>query len=715
MVEYQRINLMMKRIDKQTRVRRVNCKLGTQSPGNCLLGPYVPFGAVRPGPDTILETARGSTSGYVPGEPIRHFSQIHVSGTGGGGRYGNLAIMPMEQSHGSCAPAQQADQSRAWPGYYDVTLADSGSRVEITSTANCAAYRIQFGDQERSLLFDYAAHLLMGGEVVDGFIEPVGDTRMEGQVCLTGGWGHPHPYTFYFVVAFGCDWDSYESYPLSASLGSEVSNRGKVRFDFKRSDAVVEVTIAVSRSSMEDARRSLLEEPRGGFDAVCQRAETSWQEALGDFDLEGETEHMRMFDSMLHRLYTMPSALNLNSDLERWSTGVRPYDDFFCLWDSCRNANSFFHLFRPDLSSDFAACLVDIAKHRGWLPDAWISQHHGFIQGGCSADLVLSEAVRKGIGGFDTALALSAIRKNAEVDSPNPDFYGRYTVGYRTLGHVTPDETVGCVSRQIEYSYHDWCTARLAEHLGETDVAAHYDREAEKIWNLWHPERLGFYPKDVNGDWLPDFDQRVPYISPEEGHYSCDPYFFEGTGLEWAFSALHILPELIERWGGRDAFIERLDRFFESDMFSWKEILLHTPFLYHYAGRPDKSATAVREQMKRYSNVPKGIPDNEDMGSHTAFWLFASLGLYPVMGQCLYLITPPLFERSQMHVAAPGALLTITREGPADGYITEAYWKGQPYAKAWIGHDDLAEGGELHLILKEVPGQWGEGDLPPVC
>ena len=65
-----------------------------------------------------------------------------------------------------------------------------------------------------------------------------------------------------------------------------------------------------------------------------------------------------------------------------------------------------------------------------------------------------------------------------------------------------------------------------------------------------------------------------------------------------------------------------------------KETFMHIPFMYHFCGRPDKSSAAIRDLIgKAYRAGRSGIPDNEDMGCHSAMYMCGLLGLYPMMGQ----------------------------------------------------------------------------------
>ena len=65
--------------------------LGVEGGGNTFPGPSLPFGMIKPGPDV---GSNESNSGWEATGDINGFSQTHVSGTGGGAKYGNILVQP---------------------------------------------------------------------------------------------------------------------------------------------------------------------------------------------------------------------------------------------------------------------------------------------------------------------------------------------------------------------------------------------------------------------------------------------------------------------------------------------------------------------------------------------------------------------------------------------------------------------------------------------
>ena len=114
--------------------------MGTYGIGNCIVGPQLPHGSINPSP----QTANGGHGGYVVGQPIRGFGQLHVSGTGWS-RYGQILLSPQigfnseETGHDSHASNEEAS-----PYYYRANLDRYDITVEVSPTKHCALYRFSY-------------------------------------------------------------------------------------------------------------------------------------------------------------------------------------------------------------------------------------------------------------------------------------------------------------------------------------------------------------------------------------------------------------------------------------------------------------------------------------------------------------------------------------------------------------------------------------------
>ena len=323
------------------------------------------------------------------------------------------------------------------------------------------------------------------------------------------------------------------------------------------------------------------------------------------------------------------------------------------------------------------------------------------IQGGSSADILFCEAALKGLEGIDYAKALKQMRKNNEEKSPDTRYYGRHLDDYHKLGYLSTNVR-GCVSRHLEYAYQDACIAALAAHLGQADVAATYRTSAQKVWNLWRGDKQAFCPRKPDGGWVEPFDPAFCFDPSWE-----DPHCYEGSCRQWSWNVQHDFAGLVARMGGPEAFIAQLDAFFESGQYHSKETMLHVPWLYHYAGRPDLSAKRAKWALETFFKPTRdGLSDNEDMGCQSAFYLWGSMGLYPIMGQDLYLVGTPRFERIEVALGEAGGTLVIETTGEGD-FIASAALNGRDLPRAWLRHGEIAGGAVLTLTRAARPTDWG--------
>jgi putative alpha-1,2-mannosidase len=322
--------------------------------------------------------------------------------------------------------------------------------------------------------------------------------------------------------------------------------------------------------------------------------------------------------------------------------------------------------------------------------------------------VLFAEAAAKGLPGFDAAAALAALRRTQDSPSPDPHRLGRYP-GYAERGFL--DTSVrNCASRTVEYGFHDHCTAALARAVGDLAYADACAARAARLWESWHPEHRCFAPRQADGSWAA-FDPWKPSCRD----FWNDPHFYEGTGHDYAITAWHAIDGLVARHGGPEGFIAHLDRCRER-IWHWKEINLHLPWLYHWAGRPDLGAAALRQVMDAKVGPGRaGMGDNEDMGASSSWWITGALGLCPVPGTPRWLIGVPRFAEIVLTPPGMARPLTVRTAGaaPGTGCVTGATLDGMAIDRSWLDHGELARGGELVITLGDRPTGWGR--VPPPC
>ncbi|TVR41548.1 MAG: hypothetical protein EA402_12870 [Planctomycetota bacterium] len=683
--------------------------------GNCLPGPQLPFGLVRLGPDTVNH----NTNGYASHEDLRHFSHLHVSGTGGEGRYGCIGVVPMGQYADARSSAFAMSEESASPGRYGVTirqrqgfgeLSSAGDiRCELTATHHCGVHRYTFSDGlDPHLRINLGA--CIGGTSVGGWARWQDERTLLGRADYRGGWGHNLPFSVFFRLEILGETDRHSisslHHPSHSSEGDGPDLMVACRLPAARQ---IEVRVGMSLVSVAEAQRHLREECQGqSFDELSNAAAAAWSEVLGRATVQGGSEaDTGLWYTLLQRLHAMPGDLG-TAEVPWFSAQRRQFNDFYCLWDSVRCANSLFTLLDPRLAVDIANSLTEIGEQTGWIPDAWIMGGSAMVQGGCSAAVLFAEAAAKGLPGFDAKAALDALRATHESTSPSPLTKGRFP-GWATQGFLD-DSVINCCSRTVEYAFHDACAARLATAVGDEVYAASCSQRSEHIWLSWQDDARCFAPRNAEGAFV-TFD---PW-RPQRPDFWNDPHYYEGVGHDYALTLWSELPKIVAQHGGREAFIAHLEDYCQR-CYMWKEINLHAPWLFHWVGRPDLSSRTLRRIMDAHVRPGrKGLTDNEDMGAWSSWWLTGAMGLCPVPGSTTWLIGAPRFSAITLTPPGMAKPLRITTSGIAPGpeaVVIAASLNGAPLQRAWLQHHEIADGAELQLSLGTEPADWGS-EAPP--
>jgi predicted alpha-1,2-mannosidase len=703
--------------------------VGVDGGGNTVPGATTPFGFANPSPDTLQH----DTSGYDSKQPIIGFSQTHVSGTGGASKYGNFRITPEVGELKTTDLASPKKDETASPGYYAVTLTRPEVRVELTATRLVAVHRYTFPRSTAShLLLDVSSIVIAGGEqrqrVVDCSATIVAPDRIEGTGQFKGGW-NPAPYTLHFSAEFSRASTGHGVWSGNALQPGKTSIHGKdqtgvyLTFDTTR-DAAIEVKIGLSFISTEQARANLNREVGTHTFAEVQRnAEAAWEEALSHIAVEvGTEEQRRIFYTALYRSHYMPH--DLTGENVWWQSNEPHYEDYYCLWDTFRTLHPLLTLIQPERQRDMVRSMIDTYRHTGWIPDARVAGANGLTQGGSNSDVLIADAMVKGLDGIDYQTAYAALRKGAEEDSPRPVFEGREVSEYKKLGYLSLRHERS-VSRTLEYAYDDFCVAEVARQLGKTDDAAKYLKRSGNWEHLWDSATRTVRPRDENGGWMQTFDPLKIYSEDSPRFSWWGAPYYEGSAYQYSTYVPHDAQGLINRLGGDGATVEWLDAFFDNVTGSGRfnrglytqgnEPDLLASFLYIHAGRADRTQDTVRHLMaSEYHMRRDGLPGNDDAGTMSSWFVWNAIGLYPNAGQPYYYIGSPVFSRARIALGK-GNVFTIEAPAtsPANRYVQSATLDGKPLNRAWLTHSELATGGRLVLSMGDKPSKWGSGQRPP--
>jgi predicted alpha-1,2-mannosidase len=336
----------------------------------------------------------------------------------------------------------------------------------------------------------------------------------------------------------------------------------------------------------------------------------------------------------------------------------------------------------------------------GWLPDARVATHNGDTQVGSDGDVLVADALTKGLTGVPYATAYRALVKDATVPSPDPWMEGRVLADWNRLHYVAADQDRSA-SRTLEYAYDDFAISEVAGRLGHRRQAAEYRRQAGDWANLWDAGSQSIRPRNPDGSFLDPFD-------PTVATFGLAP-FYEGSGWEWSTFVPQDVQGLINRLGGDRGFVAWLQRVMACCYDPGNEPGLLAPWLYIHAGRPDLTDATVRSLLRHaYHDSVDGLPGNDDAGTLSAWYVWSAIGLYPNAGQPYYYIGAPVFTRTVIRLGG-GRTFTIEarRASAANRYVVGATLDHRPLNRAFVTQQEVARGGVLSLRMARVPDHWG--------
>lgn len=735
--------------------RFVNPFIGTARMGHTYPGATVPFGMVQlsPDTDTIPYAVNGKynpdvyryCAGYQYNDPtIVGFSHTHFSGTGHSD-LGDILLMPtqgtLQLNPGTAnAPqngyrsAYQHKNEEASPNYYKVLLDDHRILAELTTSDRVGMHRYTF--QQAG-----PAHLLL--DLIHGIYPYENKSvwtflRLENDSLLTGyrqtnGWARTR--TQYFAIAFSKPvknygyrnfaakevyqgfwrkFDQNNNFPEMA--GAQI--RAWFDFDVVAGEQLL-FKVALSPVSTAGAIANLQAEmPHWDFEQVREAGRQRWQQELGKIQVDMLTEADKTnFYTALYHAYLAPT---LYQDADGRYKGIDQnihQADFthyttFSLWDTYRALHPWFNLMQPKRNADMIQSML--AHHHQSAHDMLpVWSHHAnenWCMIGYHSVSVIADAASKGVTGFDQEAALAACVQTA--NRRNYDGLGYYI----DLGYVPEDKNGSSVSKTLEYAYDDWCIAQLAKKLGNEAVYQTFSARAGNYRHVWDA-RIGYMrPKMSDGTFRTDFD-----VLSTHGQG-----FIEGNAWNYSLYVPHQPDSLIALMGGPKAFVGHLDSLFSMPLpdhhFAGTEDISrdgiignyvhgnepshHVAYLYPFAGAPHRTQYLVRQILdSMYRPLPGGLGGNDDCGQMSAWYLFSSLGFYPVApGSDTYVLGSPLVKSAAIQLPNGQTLRIVAKnQSRRNCYVKAVRLNGKLLQGFEIRHAQLTAGGLLEFDMSNKP------------
>jgi predicted alpha-1,2-mannosidase len=498
-------------------------------------------------------------------------------------------------------------------------------------------------------------------------------------------------------------------------------------FSFDADIDTVHLKVGLSTANIEGAIRSLEEEITGwDFNAVRDRALKTWESQLQRVSVKGgNTDQKTIFYTAMYHALLAPA---LYSDLNGAYTGpdghIHQISDHrrytvFSLWDTFRAAHPLFTLILPEEVPGLVRSMLSFYHESGLLPVWELHGNETNTMIGYHSIPVLADAILKGFGGFDHEEAFRAMKKSAMQD-------GRGLKDYRERGYIPADHENESVSKALEYAYDDWCIAAVAEKLGHQEDHEVFTSRAGFYRNHFDAERQFMRGKLASGEWRTPFD-------PLYSRHRLDDYT-EGNAWQYTWFVPHDVEGLIRLFGGREAFVLKLDSLFTlkeqvrgeqsspdisgliGQYAHGNEPSHHIAYLYNYAGQPWKTQAMIRKILdEMYRNDFDGLSGNEDCGQMSAWYILSAMGIYPVNpAEGIYSFGSPVFDEVTIHAGAPFRIVALNN-GPENMYIQKATLNGQELDRCYIYHDEILKGGVLQFEMGAEPNTalWTNPDAAP--
>ncbi len=719
---------------------QVNPFIGTGGHGHTFPGACVPNGLVQLSPDTRPDGVMDwdGCGGYHYSDSLIYgFSHTHLSGTGVADLC-DVLVMPMSGVMSVLPEAYRTPFRHATEethaGYYKVHLdsrpipdpkkptgrSTSGIDVELTATARAGVHRYTFPQKEDAYV---VIDLVHRDQVTQAELQVTPGTDGLRTTEITGSrrsssWAKDQQVFFCMqfsapaIAMLASDQQRTPPSPVQRLSGNDL--KGILNFGDLQGRPLI-VKVGISAVSIEGARKNLeAEVPGWDFDAVRSQAEAAWNAKLGKVQVEGGTpEQQRVFYTALYHCYVAPYVFNDVDGRYRGMDGQVHQADHnvytvFSLWDTFRGLHPLMTILEPDMTADWIKTFLLHYQQGGRLPvwELWGNETDCMI--GYHSVSVIADAYRKGIRGFDAALALKAMEASALRDEPGLN-------AYRRKGYISSEDQSESVSRTLEYAYDDGCIARFRSSVtasGDRDTVPSFYTRSGSHEHLYDPA-TGFFRARRNGGFVPGFD-------PYEVNFN----FTEANAWQYSLFVPQDVDGLIRLHGGAKGLEAHLDKLFsarsattgrdQADITGLigqyahgNEPSHHMAYLYNRVGRPDRTRALVKRILDElYHDAPDGLSGNEDCGQMSAWYVLSALGFYPISPGIddRYELGHPLFEQATILLPNGktwrmkrdvGGMLTPAVPRDPSNFIREV--------PDHVRHNELMAGGSLVFDKEGAP------------
>lgn len=743
--------------EKRNLIQYVDPMIGTAKMGHTYPGATVPFGSVQLSPetDTIAYSLNGKYNGevykYCAGyqyedKTIVGFSHTHFSGTGHSD-LGDFLIMPttgkLQLNPGVASKPLSGYRSafshsteKAEPAYYSVFLEDHKIKAELTATTRVGMHQYTFPkSNEAHIILDLTSGIYnYDKKNVWTFVRVENDTLITGY-RQTNGWARTR--TVYFAMSFNKPIKSYGQaaqeksvyrgfwgrFDQTKNFPEMAGQNLKLFFDFYTNEGEkIKIKMALSPVSSAGALENMKKEvPDWDFEKVKKKSQEVWNNELNKVQVETiqKEDLVNFYTAMYHAFLGPTEYMDLDKNYKGLDMNVHKAENFtnytsYSLWDTYRALHPLFNIVQPKRNADMVSSMLahsDQSVHK-MLPIWSHYANENWCMIGYHSVSVVADAIVKGNISFDAEKALQACVNTAKV--PYYDGLGFYM----NKGYVPEDKNGASVSKTLEYAYDDWAIAQAAKKLGKTDIYNEFINRSKNYKNVYD-EKTGFMrPKLNDGTFKKEFD---PLDTHGQG-------FIEGNSWNYSLYVPQDPADMIKLMGGNEKFKVRLDslfnmhlpdKYFENTEDITRDGIIgnyvhgnepshHVVYLYNWTDSPWKSQDKIRMILKKmYRNGADGLGGNDDFGQMSAWYIFSSLGFYPVApGSDEYALGSPLMKNAIVNLEN-GKTFEVETVNQSDKnvFVSKVLLNGKQLEKPFLKHADVINGGKITFYMSSKPNK----------
>lgn len=443
------------------------------------------------------------------------------------------------------------------------------------------------------------------------------------------------------------------------------------------------ITVSISLISVENAMKHL----DGSFDEAEKNAYDEWNKVLSRIKIEIASDEIKeIFYSNLYHSFIKPSDWSGESFI--YETGKPFMSDFATLWDMYKTALPLILMTDKKVSEDICETLLLTGEKLGNLPNCigLTDRYKEFSeQARMLGAYVLMTAYRYGIS-LDPHRMVKVICD--DVFAPNKT---DFVIDGKCRSHTWMlDMADGCA-----------LAAQIADEIGETEIS-------EKL-------------KPLSAQWIKCFD-------PETGLLNNDSSYYEGTLYNYSFRQMVDMERRIGIAGGKDRFVELLDRFFgygaedvinPTDPFDYSPVEegiklgrfegfnnesdTEAPFTYNYIGRHDRICEIIRAGMKyMFTTGRGGLPGNNDSDALSSYYVLNAVGLFPVAGQDLFILGSPAVDSAEILLSSGKTLkINVINNSDENIYVEKATFNSLPIDNFTLTAKQIMDGGTIEFIMTD--------------